>query len=172
MKQLYDHVMILDSVLSLSFCDELIGKFATQENDEVDITVDEIFSEDCLDLYKLSLDLVDFYKDKCEYNVFPEKFGYAEIKMKKYGLNHTASSAWNTDVVDKDSANRFLSIQFFLNDVEEGGELAFLDKEKDLKINARRGRIVVYPSMWLFPYKELPPISNSKYVLTTYCHYI
>ena len=172
MKNMYDYVMILDSVLSLSFCDELISKFESQDKNEVDLTIDEIFSEDCLDLYKLNLDLVDFYKDKCEFGVFPDKFGYAEIKMKKYGLNHTVPSVWNTDVVDKESANRFLTIQVFLNDVEDGGQLAFLDKEKDLNINARRGRIVVFPSMWLFPYKELPPISNSQYVLTTYCHYI
>jgi hypothetical protein len=164
--------MILDSVISLGFCNELIAKFDAQDKNSVDLTIDEIFSEDCLDLYKLNLDLVEFYKDKCEFSAFPDKFGYSEIQMKKYELNQGATSEWNTDVKDKESANRFLTIHFFLNDVEEGGQLEFLDKEKDLKVNARRGRIVVFPSMWLFPHKELPPISNSKYVLSTYCHYI
>lgn len=191
MKKLSDYVMILDDVLSDELCNELIEKFDASLNvesteatwhgsyqkrfDELNLTKEEEFQENCIELYTLSKNLVEFYKEKCEIEFFPTKIGYEELRLKKYSVNDTDKFDWHSDVGDYSSARRFLSMFFYLNDVEDGGQTVFNDSsfypEKDLSINPRRGRIVVFPPMWMYPHKALPPISNSKYILSTYCHY-
>jgi hypothetical protein len=63
---------------------------------------------------------------------------------------------------------------YYLNDVEEGGETAFDDKVSEyyLKVKSKQGRIVMFPPMWMYPHKGLKPISNPKYIISTYMHYL
>ena len=76
----------------------------------------------------------------------------------------------------RQSTARFAVWMLYLNDVEEGGQTVFndvtYDEKTNLTINARRGRIVIFPPMWMYPHKGMPPISNSKYIISTYCHYL
>ena len=74
------------------------------------------------------------------------------------------ADAWNTD-----SATRQISIIAYLNDVEEGGETEFADL--DVKVAPRRGRVLVFPSSFLFMHAGLPPISGPKYVIVTWLHF-
>jgi hypothetical protein len=59
----------------------------------------------------------------------------------------------------------------YLNDVEEGGETEF-ESEFGFTVKPKQGRMVVFPPMWMFPHRGKQPISNSKYILSTYLHYV
>jgi hypothetical protein len=60
----------------------------------------------------------------------------------------------------------------YLNDVDEGGETEFESDENNLfTVKPKCGRIVVFPPMWTFPHRGKKPISNPKYILSTYLHY-
>lgn len=69
--------------------------------------------------------------------------------------------------MDYATSRRFLSFFWYLNDVDQGGETVF----DDLIIQPKTGRMVVFPPLWMFPHKGCIPISNEKYLLSTYLHY-
>ena len=65
------------------------------------------------------------------------------------------------------SCSRFLSFLWYLNDVNDGGHTIF----NDMKIDARKGRLVIFPPMWMFPHMGEEPISNTKYIMSSYLRY-
>jgi hypothetical protein len=56
---------------------------------------------------------------------------------------------------------------WYLNDVETGGETVF----KDLIIQPKKGTLLIFPPLWMFPHKGNAPIGESKYIMSTYLHY-
>lgn len=65
-----------------------------------------------------------------------------------------------------DYSNRFLVLLWYLNDVSEGGATRFPDLGVD--VAARTGRLLVFPPYWMFQHAGLPPVSNAKYIISTY----
>lgn len=63
-------------------------------------------------------------------------------------------------------ANRYLVFLWYLNDVAEGGETAFVDL--DLAVRPKAGRLLVFPPYWMYQHEGRPPISGDKYILSTY----
>jgi len=54
--------------------------------------------------------------------------------------------------------------------VEEGGETYFTGIGKC--IVPKRGRLLIFPPLWMFPHSGEEVISNTKYILSTYLHYV
>jgi hypothetical protein len=73
----------------------------------------------------------------------------------------------HVDVQDYASARRYLAFLWYLNDVEDGGKTVFTG----LTIAPKRGTLIVFPPLWMFPHKGEPPISGPKYILSGYLHY-
>ena len=65
------------------------------------------------------------------------------------------------------SCSRFLSFLWYLNDVDEGGETIFNNKV----VTPQKGRLVIFPPMWIFPHMGVEPISNTKYIMSSYLRY-
>lgn len=63
-------------------------------------------------------------------------------------------------------SNRYLVFLWYLNDVAEGGETTFVDLELDVK--PETGRLLVFPPYWMFQHAGRAPVSNDKYILSTY----
>jgi len=63
-------------------------------------------------------------------------------------------------------SNRYLVFLWYLNDVEEGGETEFVDI--GIRVAPRAGRLLVFPPYWMFQHAGRAPISNDKYILSTY----
>jgi hypothetical protein len=76
----------------------------------------------------------------------------------------------HVDVGDSISARRFLVFFVYLNDVAEGGETEF--PTLDLQVSPKCGTILVFPSTWTFLHRGNVPISNDKYILGSYKHYV
>ena len=55
---------------------------------------------------------------------------------------------------------------WYLNDVTEGGETEFCDL--GIKVAPRTGRLLMFPPYWMFQHAGRPPVSNDKYILSTY----
>ena len=62
--------------------------------------------------------------------------------------------------------SRVLGAQFFLNDVEKGGETEFY--HQDMKIKPKKGRLVVWPVGFTHTHRGNKPISNNKYITTCF----
>ena len=63
----------------------------------------------------------------------------------------------------KNLGNTLLNVNF------TGGEPEFVDGKM---IHPKTGSVLVFPSLWTFPHAGLPVKSGTKYILTTYFHYI
>ena len=64
------------------------------------------------------------------------------------------------------TAPRHLAISLHLNDDYEGGEFAFFNK--DLKIKAKKGSAVVFPSNFMYPHEILPVSEGIRYSIITW----
>lgn len=187
LRRLADYVIVIDDVLDEPTCQALIEKFESAEKtktdstwhedyrsfEEVNITKDETFKDEQEVIYEATQRVLDTYKKAVNGKFFPDKIGLEELRMKRYTNNDNDQFGWHTDVGDYDSARRFLVAFYYLNDVEEGGETLF--EELDgfvLKVKPKRGRVVMFPPMWMYPHKGEKPKSGNKYVISTYCHYL
>jgi len=63
-------------------------------------------------------------------------------------------------------ADRYLVFLWYMNDVDRGGETEFVDL--GVKVSPRAGRLLVFPPYWMYRHAGQPPVSNSKYILSTY----
>jgi hypothetical protein len=62
--------------------------------------------------------------------------------------------------------DRILALIWYLNDVEKGGETDF--PELGVRVKAQTGKLLMFAPYWTHVHQGLPPISNSKYIITTF----
>tara|TARA_B100000035_G_scaffold134713_1_gene114671 strand:+ start:85 stop:669 length:585 start_codon:yes stop_codon:yes gene_type:complete len=101
---------------------------------------------------------------------FPKRSALEQFRVKKYEKGTDDRFDMHVDVGDHDSARRFLSVFWYLNDVDEGGETEFLDGAFTVK--PKTGRMVIFPPLWMYPHCGKPTKSHDKYLLSTYTHYV
>jgi hypothetical protein len=63
-------------------------------------------------------------------------------------------------------ANRYLVFLWYLNEVSEGGETAFVDL--NLSVAPKAGRLLIFPPYWMFQHEGRAPLSGDKYILSSY----
>ncbi|UXI67624.1 2OG-Fe(II) oxygenase [Tahibacter amnicola] len=95
----------------------------------------------------------------------PPTSRFAELRIKRYASDGTDGFQPHFDSINQ-VANRYLVFLWYLNDVEEGGETQFVDL--DVKVPARKGRLLVFPPYWMYQHAGLPPRSSDKYIISTY----
>jgi hypothetical protein len=76
---------------------------------------------------------------------------------------------WHSEL-DPAASKRVLAWAFFLNDVEEGGELEFL--HQNMRIKPKRGDFVVWPANFTHIHRGNPPLSGDKYIVTGWYQYV
>ena len=108
---------------------------------------------------------------------WPETYGYEAIRMKRYLDNDYDRFDPHVDVLNYETARRFLAFFIYLNDVEEGGETEFVNLYKPgtyvpFKVEAKRVRLLMFPPLWPWYHAGRKPISNNKYIIHSYCHYV
>jgi hypothetical protein len=67
------------------------------------------------------------------------------------------------------TGHRILVWMFYLNDIEDGGETEFLYLNKRIKPKA--GRLVIWPASYIHAHRGNPPLSGSKYIITSWLNY-
>ena len=124
-----------------------------------------------LDVYKRFDDILEKYKQdvKVHKKALPEKSAWEEIRIKRYRAGR-GNFLDHVDVGDYISARRFLVFFVYLNNVIEGGETEF--PTLDLQVSPECGTILVFPATWTFLHRGNVPISNDKYILGSYKHYV
>lgn len=183
MDRLCDLIQEYDNVLEPKFCEVLIEKFEKYSDNHERIEHDRKPNFTQLNLTKLTdideikplhqylIQCVIEYKNKYyEYidsRCFPPSNAFEQFRIKRYNNDGNDEFDCHVDVVDHESSRRYLSFLFYLNDVDEGGETIF----KDITIKPKTGKLVLFPPLWMFPHKGTCPITNKKYILTTYLHY-
>jgi hypothetical protein len=81
----------------------------------------------------------------------------------KYLKNNSHFSYHNDFYVNtSNKTTRVFNFIWYLNDVLEGGETEFFGSHQ---IKPQAGKLVIFPSEWIFPHCGKIPISNDKYII-------
>jgi hypothetical protein len=76
--------------------------------------------------------------------------------------------SWHIDCNSQQNHSRCLAVQWYFNDVAEGGATEFEDQQA--AIACREGRLAFFPVSWTYRHRGAPPLSGPKYVCTTFIH--
>jgi hypothetical protein len=178
-----NYISVFDNVLEPHFCKQLIDKFERAENaqvvrndkykafKEINFAQHPMFAEEQQQILTAVQPFVQQYIQFWNIKFFPEQVGFEQVRMKRYETGGKQEFREHIDVGDYASARRFLVMFFYLNDVAEGGETAFIGINHDVRIQPKAGRLLMFPPMWTHPHAGLPPITNSKYIAGSYLHY-
>ena len=189
------YIKIYDDVIDADSCNMLIGKFEMAEEDQYEnvrqaerdkaiafTQINLVNNEDWASVQNGMLqvfqDYIMAYINDCkiEPKQWPQTYGYEAIRMKRYLNNNYDRFDPHVDVKNYETSRRFLAFFIYLNDVDEGGETEFISINKPgtyipLKITPRRGRLLMFPPLWMYYHAGLKPVSNNKYLIHSYCHY-
>lgn len=103
-------------------------------------------------------------------NIMRYLFRLAPITAQKYQQGIGNYGYWHSEIFPEAGANnalhRMLLIIIYLNDIEEGGETDFYYQGKSVKPKA--GTMVVAPCGFTHTHRGNVPISDNKYVLTSW----
>lgn len=97
-------------------------------------------------------------------------FRLGEINAQKYEVKKGGYPYWHSEIYPQvnttDALHRNLLFMFYLNDVDEGGETEFY--YQNAKIKPKVGRMVIAPAGFTHTHRGNVPISNDKYILTSW----
>ena len=179
-------VKIYDNVIDEESCKGLIEKFEELQNKHEIVNIEDkedrisfkqivlVKSEEWQTvndgMMKLFQAYIEQYKKECNISIkmWPEKYGYETIRMKRYFANDYDRFDYHVDVRDYETARRFLAFFIYLNDIEEGGETEFLFG----RVKPKMGRLVMFPPLWPWFHAGRKPVSGTKYFIHSYCHYV
>jgi hypothetical protein len=181
MQNLSDYIKVYDDIISREDCDKMIAKYEKAiehetvsseiyKFEQLNIASNDNWKEESEMMSNLSYSGAVAYFNELNLPVVPQLHGFEEIRIKKYRPNENERFDTHVDVGDHRSAKRFLAIFCYLNDVDEGGETEF--PTLSISIKPKAGRVLIFPPMWMFPHTGMAPLSNNKYIIGTYLHYV
>lgn len=184
---------IFDNAFTDEFCDQLIDYFNwSQENNEVwdrktAENIDEIYKKDLA----TSLSNERYFSSDnsnllSEFNSTFFDVWYREYTNYFSILNTADRHAIYTHKIQKTSpgggyhvwhfeaggvavARRLSTYILYLNDVDLGGETELLYLHQ--RIEAKKGRLVIFPSGYVFTHRGNPPLTGDKYIITGWLEY-
>jgi len=184
MVELNDLIHVYEDALELNVCDFLISLFdqtshlherydqAGKPNfTQLNLTQHRELTTEVNQVHNHIIKKIFEYRDKyyefVDKRVFPEEHALEQFRIKKYNPGGDDRFDTHVDVDDYESSRRFLSFMWYLNDVETGGQTTF----KDLIIQPKKGTLIMFPPLWMYPHRGEPPISGPKYIMSAYLHY-
>ena len=98
-----------------------------------------------------------------------------QMSLENFRINRSLNNGKDTfgrhcDIGDYASARRFLTILYYLADVEVGGDAAF--PILGVSFKPTKGACLIFPSNHLYLHEGLKAISSTKYICTTFASYV
>ncbi len=175
--------------LPARFCEDIIARFEqdskgqhegrifTGYNPDIKKTVDVNITERTQENIPLWKDLdhrlweyiTAAFKEYCvELDIYkhtPITFEDTKYNVQKY-LKNEGYFKPHSDSSSRVTATRFVAMIIYLNDVGEGGETYFENWGRKVKPEA--GKILLFPASFPYIHEGFMPVSNDKYVVTTF----
>ena len=186
--ELKDYIRCYDEVVDKEFCRDVITRFESdaEYQERIDREKRPSFTElniskrflaedkNWIDIQQkiksLFVDYVQLYMSDLDVSVdFPARYAFEEFRIKKYNTSADEFKD-HVDVGDHASARRFLVCFLYLNTVENGGSTDF--PKLDYSIQPQCGRILMFPSTWMYRHAGRPVELGKKYIAGSYLHYL
>lgn len=177
-------ITVVDGVLSPETCDKILAEYSSDKawqaaqvgNNQVskkvrNVDVVGISAPDViLQNYDVRTQIdQEVFKaaSKC-LNSYNEMFPWATAESDTgYDLLRYAKDQFYVEHVDSFKAiPRAISCSFALNEDYDGGEFAFF--ERRLKIKAKKGSALMFPSNFMYPHEVMPVTSGTRYSIITW----
>jgi hypothetical protein len=192
-----DYIKVYDDALDPEFCESLISDFENKTDNQISTgnstpfvkTIEgkllyKKFTEVDFGLFqdwnvkygdflkKQLMKYTDLYLNELKYpsHLRQEKYTYEAFRIKRYLPNSNDRIDEHTDATDMGLCRRYLSLFWYLNDVDDGGETLFTSINYYVK--PKRGRLVVFPPNFMFPHAGRPVLSGTKYLLHSYLQFV
>jgi Rps23 Pro-64 3,4-dihydroxylase Tpa1-like proline 4-hydroxylase len=177
-----DYVRVYDDALTIEVCADLILRFEHEKHNQVQrqdglrsfTEVNVNASGWVLDpIIRPMLKYRQQYFQDCAIlpHMIPAEQGFEQVRMQRYLKDSNEEFKPHVDVYEPLSSKRFLAYFWYLNDVAEGGDTVFYRLDKEVKIQPRAGRLVMFPVNWQYLYATLATVSDDSYTIGGYLHY-
>lgn len=176
---LQDYIQHFDGAISDEHCDTIIAMFERHgkydERRTEGYSFDQIicnstpgFEELAQFVARTSYGVAETYFDSLGLSIKPQVQGFEQVRIKRYmpGRDYFRE---HVDVADYASARRYLVCMTYLSD-NEAGQTTF--DGLGVSIACRKGRMAVFPPLWMFPHAGRPPVEIPKYTVCTLLHYL
>ncbi|MCJ8294756.1 MAG: 2OG-Fe(II) oxygenase, partial [Colwellia sp.] len=100
-------------------------------------------------------------------------FCYDNFTVQRYEQGVGGYHYWHSEIFPQLPHNkplhRVLAFLYYLNDVDEGGETEF--HYQGIKVKPKKGSLVIFPAGFTHTHKGHIPLSDEKYVVTSWLMY-
>lgn len=177
------YIRVYDDGLQPDFCGRLIESFTAlarfqkrngrgvraglEESAWTELNVSRLSDPEFLKIFRTHVDAaLDRYNRDVGLAIpLPNSQVCADLVMKRYQPGTDDRFQMHFDAIHH-VANRYLVLLWYLNDVAEGGATCF--PQLDVSVDARAGRLLMFPPYWLYQHEGAAPRSGDKYILSTY----
>ena len=178
-----DYVQWFDDALPRDFCEKMIDSFhqldrfqtrngrgrmaALTESAWTELNVTKLADEGFQGFFRVEIEkYLKIYNERIGLTIpVPLRPRTEDLRIKRYLCGGDDQFQPHFDSLDE-VAGRYLVFLWYLNDVADGGETEFCDL--GVRVQARAGRLLMFPPYWMFQHAGLPPLSNDKYIVSTY----
>jgi len=181
------YIRAYDLDLDPRLCQQMIGSFAGLERFQMrngrgvragledsawtELNVSRLSDEAFQGMFRRQIDrALERYNRDVELAIpVPNSPLFSNLTLKRYRPGQQEQFQLHFDSINH-VANRYLVLLWYLNDVEQGGGTRF--PQLDVTIEARAGRLLMFPPYWMYQHEGLPPVSGDKYIISTYLLFI
>lgn len=181
------YIRTYDHDLDPKLCQQMIGSFAglerfqlrngrgvrkgLEESAWTELNVSRLSDARFMGMFRTLIDraLERYNRDVQLALAIPNSPLTSDLVLKRYCPGQQEQFQLHFDAINH-VANRYLVLLWYLNDVEQGGATRF--PQLDVEIEARAGRLLMFPPYWMYQHEGTPPLSGDKYILSTYLLFI
>jgi predicted 2-oxoglutarate/Fe(II)-dependent dioxygenase YbiX len=184
LKNIDDYIVVIEGVVTHALCDAILDEFKAEEEwckttigrgevreevrsaETIVISFPHVIEKNPKVRQKLDKYLfasaglaIKKYNEKFPLAKIEEDSGYELLRYKEgqFYVEHTDSFKQRP---------RAVSCSFALNDDYEGGEWAFFNREKIIKVP--KGAAVLFPSNFMYPHEIMPVTKGTRYSVITW----
>jgi predicted 2-oxoglutarate/Fe(II)-dependent dioxygenase YbiX len=183
MQNIHDYIKVFAGIVPLNLCDALVNEFSGSHEWEDTAVGNGVVDKDARSAMTILLNKETIDKNaevRAQFDAELFKVAgaavqnYLEIHPKAqinrdtgYQLLRYETGQFYAQHIDfYETYPRSLSCSFALNDGYEGGEFAFFDREKTIRLP--KGSALVFPSNFMFPHEIMPVLSGTRYSIVTW----
>ena len=172
---------VIHGVLPPVVCEGLVDHFEQSDQQErldengyptfTQLIINQHLPDLVQPLVRYVVGAVDKYRqcNKVQTNYLPDVKALEELRIKRYNSDSEDRFDAHVDVTNCETMKRYLALLFYLNDDFTGGETSFIGYDS---VKPKQGSVLVFPPTWQYPHAGLPVQTGTKYIMSTYLHFI